>query len=398
MKKLLNYIFWPALAGVVFAGALLLVPSLLKHVPAFTPYFPQPAAQQSASAPPVMVSYSAAIKKAAPAVVSINSINKVRREVPVWLQRYFGAPGEQEQNSLGSGVIISPDGYIVTSYHVFFGNDRYSTTQDSMITVTMSDGRDLDGKIVALDEANDLALLKIDEGKLPYLTEAKGGTPEVGDIVLAIGNPRNIGQSVSFGIISALWRREDSYIIQTDAAINPGNSGGALIDISGNLLGINSTIVSESGGSEGISFAISADNARKLLDGYLSTTPSSYLGVDTVTLSRENAIEDLGIDIQGFLVRQVIRGGPADKAGIQSGDVITGVGGKKISFAEVNRDEANRAIAMISSFPAGELVTIEVYRDGEYLQIPTILGVGRPNYSGVEPIEDPRSQQDTDLD
>lgn len=387
MKKLLSYILWPALAGLVFAAVLLTAPILLSRIPALASYVQQPAATPTVTSSP-MVSFSAAIKKAAPAVVSINSLNLVERKTPAWYDRMFGAPDPQEQTSLGSGVIISPEGYIVTSYHVFFGGDAMMKNIESDITVTLSSGRTLDGKIVSLNEKDDLALLKVDQDNLPFLTTTDN-PPEVGDVVLAIGNPRNLSGSVSFGIVSALRGRDESYFIQTDAAINPGNSGGALIDMSGNLLGINSTIVSESGGSEGISFAISAGNAQSLLNEYLSTSPGGYLGVDANTLSLDQARKSFNVDIQGFLVNAVTAGGPADRAGIEVNDVIIGVDGDRITFSDgYDRSEANRAISMISSAPAGTLVVIEVFRNGEFLQIPTILGVGRPNYSGVEPIED----------
>lgn len=394
MKNLLTYVAWPALAGVSFAAALLLAPRLASHFPALASTGPAiaPAATVTVTTP--ALSYSSAIKKAAPAVVSINSLNQGTRTVarPISPFSTFRIADEvtDESNSLGSGVIIDPNGYIITSYHVFFGSDPDTRTFSTEINVTLHDGRELEGDLIALDEKNDLALLKIDARNLPYLTLSDSSKLEVGNVVLAIGNPRNIGQSVSSGIVSALWRRDDSFVIQTDAAINPGNSGGALIDVNGDLIGINSTIVSESGGSEGISFAIAAAKAISLLNEYMSTSPSGYLGVDTNVLSLELGRENFNEDVQGFVVNEVVPNGPADKAGVRQGDIITGIDSQKILISNAkDRAEASRAVSMITGLPAGKMIVLEVFRDGALLQIPTVLGVGRPNYSGAEPIDQP---------
>jgi S1-C subfamily serine protease len=395
MKHWLTYLLWPALAGFSFAAALLLAPRIFSHVPALAHYLPAPE-QIAVQAPPQMVapvSYSPAIKKAAPAVVSINSLNLFeRREVrpiapnlPVLVAEMV----EDDATSLGSGVIISPEGYIVTSYHVFFGDDPDTRTFSSKITVTLSGGDALEGNLIALDEKNDLALLKIDRTNLPFVVLSDPAKLDTGDVVLAIGNPRNIGQSVSAGIVSGLWSRDDSFVVQTDAAINPGNSGGALVDVNGDLIGINSTIVSESGGSEGISFAVAAGRAMDLLEDYLATSTSGYLGVDTNALSLQSGRDLVGEPIQGFIINEVVPGGPADKAGLHQGDIITGVDNEKIIIQDdKDRSEANRAISLISGSPAGKLIVLEIYRDGGFVQLPTILGVGRPNFSGVERIAD----------
>jgi serine protease DegQ len=228
---------------------------------------------------------------------------------------------------------------------------------------------------------------------LPFLTPSNSSQLQVGDVVLAIGNPRNIGQSVSFGIISALWRREDSFLIQTDAAINPGNSGGALIDANGNLIGINSTIVSESGGSEGISFAIPASKAIELLEQYLASGPSGYIGVATEPLTLINGRKLFSQDIQGFKVIRVTLNSPADKAGILVNDIITRVNATKITITRDDttdeaKQEAMQFINAISSLEPGALINIEVFRDGQFLQIPTILGVGEPQIYEVPEFSD----------
>jgi S1-C subfamily serine protease len=400
MKRWFTFLVWPALAGFSFAAALLLAPRLAEHIPALSPYLPQQmAATPTAVTPPYpVISYSEAIKRAAPAVVSINALNAIKRTEIQPLSPYsrfrIAKTIEDDTTSLGSGVIISAEGYIVTSYHVFFGDDPNVNVLSSRITVTLSGGDELEGNLIALDEKNDLALLKIDRSNLPFLAPSNPATLDAGDVVLAIGNPRNIGQSVSSGIISALWSHEDSFVVQTDAAINPGNSGGALIDVNGDLIGINSTIVSESGGSEGISFAVAAGKAISLLQDYLATSPSGYLGVDTSTMSPEIGLQRFGAPIQGFYIDAVIPGGPADKAGLRAGDTITGVDNQNLVIQdERDRDEAQRALSLISNSPAGKLIVIEVYRDGNLLQIPTILGVGRPNLSGVERIADSVDQQ-----
>lgn len=398
MKQWLTYLLWPSLAGFSFATAMLLAPWVANRVPVLAPYISAPAPAQPPIQTAAAVSYSSAIKKAAPAVVSINSLNMFERTNIRPIAPNFGfriaETVEDDTSSLGSGVIISPEGYIVTSYHVFFGDDPDTHTFSSKITVTLSSGEALEGNLIALDEKNDLALLKIDRTNLPYLVLSDPSGIERGDVVLAIGNPRNIGQSVSAGIVSALWSREDSFIVQTDAAINPGNSGGALVDVDGDLIGINSTIVSESGGSEGISFAVAAGKAMDLLEDYLATSTSGYLGVDTNALSLQSGMDLVGQPIQGFFINEVVPGGPADKAGLRPEDIITGVDNEKIVIQDdKDRNEANRAISLISGSPAGKLIVLEIYRSGEYLQIPTILGVGRPNFSGVERIADSIDEQ-----
>jgi S1-C subfamily serine protease len=377
MKKLLSFILWPALAGLVFALTLRYAPGLLQLLPGLAESVP--AQSGTASSQGVMVSFSQAIRKAAPAVVSINNKQDVERTRTVFLNpflvgRYLYMDTD---TSLGSGVIIGPDGLIVTSYHVIYDVESESE-RDREIIITLSDGANFEGQIVAADETNDLALLKIDAPyALPFLEPAALGGLQVGDIVLAIGNPRNIGQSVSFGIVSALLERGDSFMIQTDAAINPGNSGGALINIEGRLIGINSTIVSESGGSEGISFAIPANEAVELYEGFMASGPKGYLGVDTDAFFVEQGRARFGQDIQGFVVRHVMRDSQAAAAGIQADDIITGVNGKKLLLR--NEDEMREAVAAIQSLAElnpGEAVAIEVFRGGGFINLTATLGIG----------------------
>jgi len=408
MKKLLTFVLWPALAGLAFALSLLLAPRLISLMPGLAPYFPalaQSGSTTQAQAPDL--SFSTAISTAFPAVVSINFKQTVERTRDVqitpllmWRDRY-----RDDNKGLGSGVVISPDGFIITSYHILFHPDADSHPADfedgfnfkADITATFSDGRSMAARLVSLDEKNDLALLKVDAEKLAYLRLADTSQLERGDVVLAIGNPRNIGQSVTFGIISALWQRDDSYMIQTDAAINPGNSGGALINLEGRLIGINSTIVSESGGSEGISFAIPADKSLALLEQYLSSGPSGYLGVhsEILLLAEGQALFDQ--DVQGFKVNGVASNSPAEKAGILPGDIITGVNETKLMIREENDEaEAFRVIAAISGLPPGELIMVEVFRSGEFLRLPAILGIGEPQaYYEESPEQNPLASPDS---
>lgn len=396
MKKLLAYILWPALAGLVFAFTLLQAPRFVDVMPGLAAYFPQTPTR--ATATPAFTSFSEAIRQSAPAVVSINYKETAGRV----LDRYRTPEGEDiaeavqdDSNSLGSGVIIRPDGYIITSYHVVFSNTVDRVFWDKELIVTLQNNRDVEARVVSLDEKNDLALLKIDAEQLPSLTLADTSRLQVGDVVLAIGNPRNIGQSVTFGIISALQRRDDSFMIQTDAAINPGNSGGALVNIDGNLIGINSTIVSESGGSEGIGFSIPADRALDLLEEYLASGPSGYLGVTTAIFELQQGQQLFGQNVQGFVVNEVSTNSPADKAGIMVGDIITGVGDKKLEIRDPQDEaEAWAAISSISSLPPGELIKLEIFRDGSFFQLPAILGVGEPQVyeAPVKELEDSASE------
>ncbi len=327
-----------------------------------------------------LTSFNAAVRKSIPSVVSINyketTDRLVTRLTPGGLME---GKVIDESNTLGSGVIIRSDGYIITSYHVVADNQNIS---GSDITVTLDGGRTMEARVVTVDEVNDLALLKVDAEDLPSLTPTDTSHLQEGDIVLAIGNPRNVGQSVTMGIVSALWRKEDTYVIQTDAAINPGNSGGALVDIDGNLVGINSTIVSESGGSEGIGFSIPATDALSLLSDYLASGPRGYLGVTTSPVDLTEGRARFGQEVQGLEVDELLSGGPAEKAGILVGDVLTAVDDTKLVIPSPIRldDEAQQRamFAPISDLPAGSRVTIEVFRDGAFLQLSAELGVGDP--------------------
>jgi Do/DeqQ family serine protease len=302
-----------------------------------------PAAQAQLREPPpslaaLQYSYAPIVKKAAPAVVNVYVRQRVRTfSSPFandpFFQHFFGqgfgVPRERIQSSLGSGVIISADGVIVTNTHVVKGG------ADTEIRVALSDKREFDAKIVAQDDKTDLAVLKIEGGNggsFPFLEFADSDKLEVGDVVLAIGNPFGVGQTVTSGIISALTRTEmaqseSQVFIQTDAAINPGNSGGALVDMTGKVVGINTMIFSQTGGSVGIGFAIPSNLVRLVADNAMAgrKIERPWIGAQLETVSREMA-QSLGLErVSGAVVVRLTDGGPAHKAGLALGDVIVQV-------------------------------------------------------------------------
>ena len=284
-----------------------------------------------------VVSYSAAVKVAAPAVVNIFTTQKVKQmnhpllSDPVF-REFFGnqVPQQpQNENSLGSVVIVRADGYILTNNHVI--------AQAEHIVVALHDGRRAEAKVIGTDPDTDLAVIKIELDKLPVLPFKLSGN-EVGDVVLAIGNPFGVGQTVTQGIISATGRSDlgiNTYedFIQTDAAINPGNSGGALIDVAGNLIGVNTAIFSQSGGSLGIGFAIPAKICQQVLNSILKDgrVVRGWLGISLIP----NTVEDdvLAAKPIGVIVADVLRDGPADVAGVKRGDKIIQVNNEQITSA-----------------------------------------------------------------
>ncbi|MGF6526423.1 trypsin-like peptidase domain-containing protein [Variovorax sp. PvP013] len=294
-----------------------------------------PVVEAPAAAPGAIAagSLSAAAKKAAPAVVSINTSKAAQRNPrsnDPWFRFFFGDQGnDQPQVGLGSGVIVSADGYILTNNHVVDGADE--------IDVTLNDSRHARGKVIGTDPDTDLAVLKIELDKLPVIVLGNSDALQVGDQVLAIGNPFGVGQTVTSGIVSALGRNQLGInmfenFIQTDAAINPGNSGGALVDVNGNLEGINTAIYSRSGGSMGIGFAIPVSMAKQVLSDIVTEgkVTRGWIGVEPGDLSPELA-ETFGVKANaGVIITGVLQNGPAARAGIRPGDVITGVGDKKV--------------------------------------------------------------------
>ena len=290
-------------------------------------------AQAPAAAPgrAALGSLSGAVRQAAPAVVSINtSTRQPAGSGDPWQRFFFGDSGEpRQQSGLGSGVIVSPEGYVLTNNHVIEGADQ--------IEVTLPDARRAAARLIGADPDSDLAVLKIALDRLPVMTLGNSDALQVGDPVLAIGNPFGVGQTVTSGIVSALGRDQLGIntfenFIQTDAAINPGNSGGALIDTGGNLLGINTAIYSRSGGSMGIGFAIPVSTARQVLESIIQNgrVVRGWIGIEPNELTPELA-QTFGVRASaGVMVTGVLNTGPAAAAGIRPGDVITQIGGQPV--------------------------------------------------------------------
>ncbi len=277
-------------------------------------------------------SFRQAAQKASSAVVSISTskaLSRDPRSSDPWFRFFFGDQGRESQAGLGSGVIVSPAGYILTNNHVVEGADE--------IEVTLNDSRKAIAKVIGTDPETDLAVLKIELDKLPVVVIGNSDAIQVGDQVLAIGNPFGVGQTVTSGIISALGRNQLGIntfenFIQTDAAINPGNSGGALVDTQGQLLGINTAIYSRSGGNMGIGFAIPMSTARMVMEGLLKDgqVTRGWIGVEPNDLSPELA-ETFGVKArEGVIITGVLQNGPAAQAGIRPGDVITAVAGQEV--------------------------------------------------------------------
>ena len=320
------------------------------------------------------VSYADSVDIAAPAVVNIHSRKTVVQSSPLFddpfFRRFFGdqfgmRPREREETSLGSGVIVSQQGYILTNNHVIDGAEE--------IQVALRDGRSAAASVVGTDSEADLAVLKVELDKLPSITLGDSEKLRVGDVVLAIGNPFGVGQTVTQGIVSATGRSELGIntfenFIQTDAAINPGNSGGALITARGELIGINTAIFSQSGGSQGIGFAIPVSliknsMAQIIEQGYVSR---GWLGVEIQQLNPALA-ESFGLtEVKGIIIAGILRDGPADKAGLQPGDIILQVNDNDI-------DSVHGALNAIAQTPPGEHITLSGVRNGKPLQLDVVV-------------------------
>ena len=323
---------------------------------------------------PVVTSYADAVERAAPAVVNVYTTKVITRERHPLLDdplfRYFFGdqvePLKQTQTSLGSGVIISPQGYVLTNNHVITGADE--------IQVLLQDGRSARAQVVGVDKDTDLAVLRVQLDGLPSVAIGSTENLRVGDVVLAIGNPYGVGQTVTLGIISATGRthlginRYEDFV-QTDAAINPGNSGGALINAYGELIGINTAIYSRSGGSQGIGFAIPTHLAANVMKQIIERghVERGWLGIEAQDLTPELAESFHLKDINGMLIAGVLRGGPADQAGIQPGDVVTGLEGRSV-------ENARSAMSRIAQAGPGAKIRLECIRDGKRLEITATTG------------------------
>ena len=323
-------------------------------------------------------SYSQAVKKAVPAVVNIFTSKKAANnphqkylDDPMFRQFFgdqFDSPDAQTQpeNSLGSGVIVSEQGLILTNNHVVALADE--------IEIALSDGRKMSAKVVGTDPDTDLALIKIEADNLPAITFASSDKLNVGDVVLAIGNPFGVGQTVTQGIISALGRSHLGIntfenFIQTDASINPGNSGGALIDTDGNLVGINSAIYSRSGGSMGIGFAIPATLARQVMDQIATqgNVTRGWLGIEAQDITPELAESFKLKLVQGALVAGVLRDSPADRAGLHAGDVLLTIEDKPIS-------DTSSMLNLIAALKPNQKAKLKIARSETTMDVIILIG------------------------
>jgi len=315
-------------------------------------------------------SFRQAAQKSSAAVVSINT-SKAAKNSPhgqdPWFNFFFGEQGNQAQVGLGSGVIVDANGYILTNNHVVENADE--------IEVILNDSRHARAKVIGTDPDSDLAVLKIDLDRLPTIVLGNSDTLQVGDQVLAIGNPFGVGQTVTGGIVSALGRNQLGIntfenFIQTDAAINPGNSGGALVDTNGSLMGINTAIYSRSGGSMGIGFAIPVSTAKLVLEGIVKDgqVTRGWIGVEPNELSPELA-ETFGVKVQtGVIITGVLQNGPAALSGIRPGDVIVRVAGKPIS-------NVSELLTNVAALKPGTASKFNVLRREETIELNVTPGV-----------------------
>jgi len=366
-----------------------LVASYATHSGGTAPVFVSTAqAASAAEALPQTMTFAPLVKRAAPAVVQISSTKVIKAEAqgrgrgqgqnPMlddpFFRRFFGDQNpfgqqrDRRESGLGSGVIVSPNGYILTNNHVVEG----ATT----VKVLLSDHREFTAKIVGADPQSDIAVVKIDaKNDLPVLPLSDSSKAEVGDICLAIGNPFGIGQTVTMGIVSATGRNLGGAIenyedfIQTDAAINPGNSGGALINARGELIGINTAILSGSGANAGVGFAIPINMARNVMDQIMKSgkVVRGYMGAMLQNVD-PNVAKAFGLPAgsAGAAITNVDPGTPADKAGLKTGDVITALNGENIA-------DMSQLRLRIASFAPGTTVHLRVYRDGKALEVPVTL-------------------------
>jgi len=352
----------------------------------------------------IRLSFAPIVKRAAPAVVNVyvrgRQQQAQRPQIPLddpvfrrFFGELFGMPEERVQSSLGSGVIVSPDGLVVTNTHVV------KIGGQAEIRIVLADKREFEAKIITLDEKSDVAVLRLVgvEGKLPFLEFEDSDKLEVGDLVLAIGNPFGVGQTVTQGIVSAVARSEigksdASVFIQTDAAINPGNSGGALVDMSGRLVGLNTAIYSRSGGSHGVGFAIPSNLVRLFADSALSgrKVERPWLGAKLDTVSREVA-EALGLDrATGAVITRVFPASPAAEARLEPGDVIVSVDGFEVA-------DPRAALYRMTTRGVGGRTRLEVVRKGRRLPVEIALRPaprGNPadvrNLAGQHPLDGAR--------
>ncbi|MGI4850197.1 MAG: Do family serine endopeptidase [Janthinobacterium lividum] len=365
--------------GMRLSGKMLNVPANISNVPV----------REAALSPAPNgdhASYRLASTRAMPAVVNIYSTKEASQagnpvlEDPMF-RKFFGdrsGESDEKQFSLGSGVIVSPEGYILTNFHVVEAADE--------IEIALADGRKAVAKVVGSDPETDLAVIKVDLKDLPSITLAQIEQARVGDVVLAIGNPFGVGQTVTMGIISALGRNHLGIntfenFIQTDAAINPGNSGGALVDTNGNLLGINTAIYSRSGGSLGIGFAIPVSTVKSVMEEIIRSgaVVRGWIGVEPQDITPELA-ESFGLKkSSGTIIAGVLKGGPADRAGMRPGDILLAVDGKPVA-------DTTDMLNQIAQLVPGNTAKMTVMRKNAEAALDVMVGT-RPKVKREVPIE-----------
>ena len=376
MFKALRFFGWPLLAGVLIA--LLIIQRYPQWVglPSLDVNLQQ--APQTSYVQQGPVTYADAVVRAAPAVANLYTTKVVNKNArPLFedpqFRHFFGnnAPKQKRmESSLGSAVLMSPEGYLLTNNHVVLNADQ--------IVVALKDGRETLARVIGSDPETDLAVLKIDLKNLPAITIGRSDSLRIGDIALAIGNPFGVGQTTTMGIISATGRNQlglNNYedFIQTDAAINPGNSGGALVDANGNLTGINTAIFTKSGGSQGIGFAIPINLAMEVMKSIIEhgQVIRGWLGIEVQPLTPDLA-ESFGLSGRpGIVVAGIFRDGPAQKAGLQLGDVILSIDGAPAS-------DGRRSMNQVARIKPSEKISIQVMRNGKELKLTAEVGLRPP--------------------
>jgi len=370
---------WLIFAQLVTAAVLLLT-ALLALDRLFPGLLPRPGvavAPQEARRPGAAVAVSGfarAAEKSLPSVVNIYTTKQIKNPLQPLMddpafRRRFGLGDDnrpQRVSNLGSGVIVSPDGYILTNHHVIEAADE--------IQVALPDGRNLPAELVGTDPDTDLAVLRVRATGLSAITFAQPDSLRIGDVVLAIGNPFGVGQTVTMGIVSGLNRSHLGIntfenFIQTDAAINPGNSGGALVDTEGRLVGINTAIFSRSGGNQGIGFAIPVSLAKQVMQQIIAhgSVTRGWVGIEVQDITPEVADSFNLASSAGALITGVLRGGPADRAGIRPGDVLVAVNGKPVA------DSAS-LLNLIAALPPGQTATLGLLRRQKAMQLTVNVG------------------------
>ncbi|MFZ3042484.1 MAG: Do family serine endopeptidase [Thiobacillus sp.] len=369
--------------GVLFV-IVLFKPDLVRWQPQRQSLTIQQAPQPSGGAVSKSESFAPAAQKVIPSVVNVFTQQKVRTPAHPALQdpifRYFFGDRLDERprevSNLGSGVIVSANGYILTNHHVVEAADE--------IQVALANGQTLPARVVGADPETDLAVLKIDANDLPAITFAQIDSIQVGDWVLAVGNPFGVGQTVTAGIVSALGRSSLGIntfenFIQTDAAINPGNSGGPLVDAAGNLVGVNSAIYSRTGGSQGIGFAIPVSIARQVMEQIIQSgsVTRGWVGVEVQDVTPELAESFNLKSAEGALIAGVLKGGPADAGGVRPGDILLAVNGNKVSNSAT-------LLNLIAALKPGEVAQLTVLRKEQSLDLKAKVG-RRPMQRTLEP-------------